>query len=150
MHLTHAVSQHSRPHGDVARARHATFRVGLRLWGFDEHEVSGWITGLPTLGGRLSWEITHDRDGDGAGLVIHLVRSSDVLAPFCWNCVGANRTIRRAQGGVAQHVALFSGDARRLPTPRYGLWAIARTRSEIDTLHEIARTLVFPRVMRTR
>lgn len=145
--LTRAVSTSSRSHGDVLRATHSKLRVGLRLWGFAEHEVERWIGNLPTLGARLSWQIVHDRDGEGADMMIHLVRSStDALSPFCWNCVGANRAIRRAQGGPALHVALFSGDARRLPTPRHGLWAMAGPLSEEDTLHEIIRTLVFPRM----
>ncbi|CAB3696244.1 hypothetical protein LMG27174_03436 [Paraburkholderia rhynchosiae] len=126
-------------------------RIGLRLWGFDEYEVRGWGENLPTLGGRISWEIMHDCDADGVGAVIHLVRSSaQTLASFCWNCVGANRAIRLAQGAAVLHVAVFSGDARRLPTPRYGLWAIAGRRSEEQTVHEIARTLVFPRVIHAR
>lgn len=133
------------------RASTLPFRIGLRLWGFDEWEVRDWGENLPMLGGRLSREITDDRDGDGLSMVVHLVRSStQALGPFCWNCVGANQAIRRAQGGSVLHVALFSGDARRLPTLRYGLWAMAGGRSEEETLHEIVRTLVSPRVMRAR
>jgi len=149
--FTHTINGLHRSQRDVKCANPMSFRIGLRLWGFDETQVRSWSARLPTLGGRLSWEIAHDSGGDGASMLIHLVKSSsETFGPFCWNCVGANRAILRAQGQSAMHVAVFSGDSRRLPALRHGLWAMAERGIEEETLHEIARTLVIPRVMLAR
>ena len=137
--------------GNPVYTQAAPLRIGLRLWGIDEYEVLCWGERLPTLGERIVWDIVHDPDSDDAGMVIHLVRSSAAtLGSFCWNCVGANRAMYRATRSSSLNVAVFSGDPRRLPTPRYGLWAMAGRRSEAETVHEVVRTLVFPCMMDTR
>ncbi|WP_025597694.1 hypothetical protein [Burkholderia sp. WSM2230] len=158
--MIHATTRRSFFHATGAEALYRSkpaftnalpLRIGLRLWGFDKPEVLRWGENLPTLGGRLAWEIMHDPDSDGVDVVIHLVRSSaSALGSFCWNCVGANRAMHGAQHGSALNVAVFSGDARRLPAQLNGLWVIAGKRSEEDAVHEVARTLVVPRAMNAR
>ncbi len=125
--------------------------VGLRLWGFDRPKVRRWGENLPTLGGRLAWEIMHDPDDDAVDVVIHLVRSSaTALGSFCWNCVGANRAMHDARHGRVLNVAIFSGDARRLPAQLNGLWVMAGQRPQEDIVHEVVRTLVVPRLANAR
>lgn len=125
--------------------------IGLRLWGFERLEVRHWGENLPTLGGRLAWEIMRDPDNDAVDVVIHLVRSSaTALGSFCWNCVGANRAMHGARHGAVLNVAIFSGDARRLPAQLNGLWVMAGKRPAEDIVHEVVRTLVFPRVANAR
>lgn len=133
------------------RADGAALRIGLRLWGFVESEVNTWIPNLPTLDGLLSWEIARQRDGDGAGMIIHLVKSSpNELGSFCWNCVGANEAIRASANAARVEAALFSGDERRLPAVRSGLWAMAGTRPVETALHTLAHAVIVPRLMHER
>ncbi|ANB75669.1 hypothetical protein AYM40_25360 [Paraburkholderia phytofirmans OLGA172] len=139
-------------HGNQpTRTDSATLRIGLRLWGFVESEVSMWIPGLPTLGGLLAWEIAQQRDGEGAGMIIHLVKSSsNALGSFCWNCLGANEAIRASANAARVEVALFSGDVRRLPAVRSGLWAMAGTRPVETALHTLAHAVTIPQLMHDR
>lgn len=79
--------------GDLRRAGGATLRIGLRLWGLEDR-LESWFDDLPGHDGRSRWEIVHQREGDGADLVIHLVKlSSAVLSSFCWNRAGAAHTM---------------------------------------------------------
>jgi hypothetical protein len=126
----------------------AALRVGLRLWGFAEAEVEAWLAGLPVLDGLLSWEIARHRDGDGAGMIIHLVKSSSrALGSFCWNSVGANEAIRASANMSRIEAALFTGDESRLPAVRSGLWAMAGTRPVEAALHTLAHAVIIPRLM---
>ncbi|MFM0362160.1 hypothetical protein [Paraburkholderia sediminicola] len=136
-------------HGNQpTRADGAALRIGLRLWGFVESEVNTWITCLPTHGGLLAWEIARQRDGEGAGMIIHLVKSSsNALGSFCWNCLGANDAIRASANAARVEAALFSGDVRRLPVVRSGLWAMAGTRPVEAALHTLAHAVIIPRLM---
>lgn len=133
------------------RADGAGFRIGLRLWGFVESEIGTWIPGLPTLDGSLCWEIARQRDGDGADMIIHLVKSSsNALGSFCWNCVGANEAIRAAASTSRIEAALFSGDERRVPAARSGLWTMAGARPAHAALHTLAHAVIVPQLMRER
>ncbi|WNC91623.1 hypothetical protein RI103_09850 [Paraburkholderia sp. FT54] len=132
-------------------AEGAALRVGLRLWGFAESEVDAWTPGLPVFDGLLSWEIARHRDGDGAGMIIHLVKSSSrALGSFCWNCVGANEAIRASANTSRVEAALFCGDESRLPAVRSGFWAMAGTRPAEAALHTLAHAVIVPRLMRER
>jgi hypothetical protein len=122
-------------------------RVGLRLWGFHDFEVEGWLHDLPGRGEEASWEIARRRDSAELGMVIHLVRSSSAsCGPFCWNCVGADRAMQRSIGGPATHIALFFGDVRRMPAHRSGLWMLLDGCSERAALHTVAENVVIPLV----
>jgi len=136
-------------HGNQpARADGTALRIGLRLWGFVESEVNTWIPGLPTLGGLLAWDIARQRDGEGVGMIIHLVKSSsNALGSFCWNCVGANAAIRASANTARVEAALLSGDVRRLPAVRSGFWAMAGVLSPEAALNTLAHTVIVPRLM---
>jgi hypothetical protein len=147
----YTVDINGRPGNRTNRSNGAALRIGLRLWGFAESEVDAWRRGLPILDGLLSWEIAHQRDGDGAGMIIHLVKSSSrALGSFCWNCVGANEAIRASKESPHVEMALFSGDETRLPRVRSGLWAMAGTRSTESALHSLAHVVIVPRLLRQR
>ena len=127
----------------VDRASQPTLRIGLRLWGFDVPEVENWLRDLPSQNGRISWEIAHDKDNTGEGLIVHLVRSSPAwLSTFCWNCAGANRAIQRSARTPTVHVALFSGDPARLPAQRTKSWVVVEAGSEREALRSLARSYV--------
>jgi len=148
----HTVDINGRPGNRPNRSDGAALRIGLRLWGFAESRVDTWIQGLPVLDdGSLSWEIAHQRDGDGADMIIHLVKSSPrALGSFCWNCVGANDAMRASEGSSRVEIALFSGDETRLPLVRSGLWAMAGTRATESALHTLAHAVIVPRFQRAR
>lgn len=141
---SNAIEIGRRPGNRPVRFDGAALRVGLRLWGFVESEVDTWIPGLPVLDGLLSWEIARHRDGEGAAMIIHLVKSSSrALGSFCWNCVGANEAIRASASTSRMEVVLFSGDERRLPAVRSGLWMMAGTRPTEAALHTLAHSVRF-------
>jgi hypothetical protein len=120
-------------------------RVGLRLWGFYDFEVEGWLHDLPGSGEKASWEIARHRDSTELDMVIHLVRATSAsCGPFCWNCVGADRAMQRSIGGPVTHIALFFGDVRRLPAHRSGLWMLLDGCSERVALHTVAENVVIP------
>lgn len=128
-------------------ASRKSMRVGLRLWGFYEFEVEGWLQDLPDSGGKASWEIARHRDGAELDMVIHLVRSTSAsCGPFCWNCVGADRAMQRSIGSPTTHIALFFGDVRRLPAHRSGLWMLLDGCSERMALHTVAENIIVPLV----
>lgn len=123
-------------------------RVALRLWGYSEPEVAAWLEDLPSSAGCVSWEIARQIDNNRLSALIHLVRASSAASgPFCWNCVGANRTMQRGEGRSPVQIALFSGDAERLPKLQFGVWALVGTRSEKDALQGLARNVVNPLVL---
>ncbi|GAB7524627.1 hypothetical protein [Paraburkholderia sp. 2C] len=129
----------------------SVMRVGLRLWGFYDFEVEGWLQDLPGSGAKASWEVLRHRDGKGLDMVIHLVRStSESCGPFCWNCVGANRAMQRSIGSSTTHIALFFGDVRRLPVHRCGLWMLLDGCNERMALHTVAENVVIPLVSYAR
>lgn len=124
-------------------------RIGLRVWGFAESEVNAWIRELPVLDGSLCWEFSHQRDGGGADVIIHMVKSSSpALGSFCWNCVGANDAIRTSRWSSRVEMVLFYGDATRLPQVRYGLWAMAGARLAESALHMLAHAVIVPQFLR--
>ena len=126
-------------------------RVGLRLWGFYDFEVEGWLRDLPDFGGGAAWEIARHRDGAALDMVIHLVRATSVsCGPFCWNCVGADRAMQRSIGSPTTHIALFFGDVRRLPAQRSGLWMLLGGCSERMALHTVAENIIVPLVSYAR
>jgi len=126
-------------------------RIGLRLWGFYDFEVEGWLQDLPRSGGKDSWEIALHRDGEGFDMMIHLVRSTSAsCGSFCWNCVGADRAMQRSFGSPTTHLALFFGDVRRLPAHRSGLWMLLDGCSEQAALHTVAENVVIPLVSHAR
>lgn len=135
--------------GDLHRAGGAPLRIGLRLWGFEDRQVESWFDDLRDLDGRLRWELVRQRDGAGADLVIHLVKSSSaLLSSFCWNCAGADHTMRQSQGKSPVHIAIFAGDANRLPAERAGLWVFAGNRSPKAALQELTQTVIIPRLLK--
>ncbi|ABE33194.1 hypothetical protein [Paraburkholderia xenovorans] len=147
----HAMDLNGYPGNRTRPMRHAAWRIGLRVWGFAESEVNAWIRDLPVLDGSLCWEIAHQRDGSGADMIIHLVRSSSpALGSFCWNSVGANDAIRASRWSSRVEMALFSGDVTRLPQVRYGLWAMAGTRPAESALHTLAQAVIVPQFLRRR
>jgi hypothetical protein len=126
-------------------------RVGLRLWGFYDFEVEGWLQGLPSSAAKASWEVVRNREGKELDMVLHLVRSTSAsCGPFCWNCVGANRAMQRSIGSSTTHLALFFGDVRRLPVHRSGLWMLLDGCSERAALHTVAENVVIPLVSQAR
>jgi len=131
-------------------ALHAkTMRVCLRLWGIDERAAAAWLADLPTLGGRISWEIARKPEAGPADLMIHLVKPSrPVSGAFCWNCVGANEAIRRGNASGTPQIALFSGKASRLPAFRSGCWISAGVRPMEHALGMLAHAIVIPKILR--
>ncbi|AXF05544.1 hypothetical protein CUJ88_44435 (plasmid) [Paraburkholderia hospita] len=133
----------------IATRTGPTLRIGLRLWGFVDTQVGSWLGDLPDQDGRLSWEAARHHDGAGVALIIHLVKSSSaVLSSFCWNCAGASHAMRQSQGKCPVQIALFAGDASRLPAGRTGLWAFAGNCSTRAALCELTRTVVVPHLLR--
>lgn len=122
---------HPRPH----------VRAGLRLWGYDPSVVATWISGLPDAGGKLSWEVTHDRDANGADLILHLVSPSRTSAPFCWNCAGANHAMRNSNGVGRIEIALLAGHFHQLEFPRIGHWVASEGLPIRVALHKLAKSI---------
>jgi hypothetical protein len=120
------------------RAHPRPLCVALRLWGFEESEVLSWIREWPDLGGAITWTIARDRVAHGAGVVVHLVKSSRrAAADFCWNCAGANYALAKSRAECGVEMVLFSGAVDQLPLSRSGHWATAGTLSPQIALHRL-------------
>lgn len=117
-------------------------RASLRLWGYDPLVVEAWIKRLPDARGRVSWEIAHDREANGADVVVHLLNPSRTSAPFCWNCAGASRAMRLSIGTGRTEIALFAGRFQQLEFPRVGPWFASEGLPIRMALHKLAQSLV--------
>ncbi len=134
---------------DAAALNAKVMRVCLRLWGIDERAAAAWLADLPTLDGRVSWEIAREPEAGQADLMIHLVKPSrPASGAFCWNGVGANEAIRRGSAAGTPQIALFSGKASRLPAFRSGCWISAGVRPMEHALGMLAHALVIPQILR--
>jgi hypothetical protein len=118
--------------------------AGLRLWGYDPSAVGAWIKRLPDAGGQISWEIAHDRDANGAELVVHLVNPSQTSAPFCWNCAGANHAMRLSTSTGRMEIVLFAGHFHQLEFPRTGRWVASEGLPIRMALHKLAESIIRP------
>lgn len=136
---------------EAMRLTPTTMRVGLRLWGLVESDVTAWLPVLPMLEGLVSWKIICDSDTNDFDMVIHLVHPSKFAeGSFCWNCLGANEAIRHSKASRQIEMALFAGDATCLPAFRTGCWTLAGARPMLDALIIFAHAVVIPQVRLAR
>ncbi|WP_395067862.1 hypothetical protein [Paraburkholderia silvatlantica] len=123
MKQSHTGGRSAIQHDLAKRGAFSPLRIAIRLWGYDASSAQTWIEALPTLDGLLLWTIALAPSSPGADITLHMVKPSKVPgAPFCWNCVGANRSVARMGRAMSTAFTLFAGHADQLPPARSGLW----------------------------
>ncbi|MFL9911376.1 hypothetical protein [Paraburkholderia sp. RL17-337-BIB-A] len=135
---------HARSADSVTPTPTPPVRVALRLWGYEPAVVERWTKALPDAGGRLSWEVAVDRDANGADVVIHLVNPSRGVAPFCWNCAGANHAMRLSSGAGRTEIALLAGHFHQVDMPRAGHWVASKGLPMKTALYKLAESMANP------
>lgn len=131
--------------------QHRTQTVLLRRWGFSEQEAAGLLPDLDSLGGRLHWTLD-EKASPRPALVIHLVdatRLSGVFGNAHWNALGPVEAVRKAYQRGHHEIAMALGSAHHLPSHRLGCWALCGTRSLVEALGILARTVIEPLLVRT-
>jgi hypothetical protein len=120
----------------------APLRIAIRLWGYDIPDAQSWIGDLSTLNGLLDWTLALTQREPGADILVHMIKPSRIMgAGFCWNCVGANRSIARIQSAGGTALALFAGHANQLPPTRSGQWVTAGSLSPRAALFRLAHLI---------
>jgi hypothetical protein len=135
---------HARAADSVAPPPAAHMRVALRLWGYEHAVVDRWTRALPRTGGRLLWDVVHDRDANGADVVIHLVNPSNGMTPFCWNCADANHAMRLSHGTGRTEIALLAGYFQQLEFPHNGYWVTSKGLPMKTVLYTLAQSIANP------
>lgn len=120
---SHMYGRSAIQHDSRKQFARSPLRIAIRLWGYDASRAQSWIESLPTLDGLLAWTVALTPDNHGADILLHMVKPSQAPgAGFCWNCLGANRSIARMDPANGIALALFAGHADQLPPAHSGLW----------------------------
>ncbi|WP_459616305.1 hypothetical protein [Bordetella sp. 2513F-2] len=105
------------------------------------------VQSLPDFDNRVVWT-DDERSAHQPDLVIHLIEPSYLQADPAVNPQGSelepDAAMRRAFRRGDKEIALVLGRASSIPQKRYGCWIASGSRSAMDALGIIARTLLGP------